>query len=471
MHGLRRLAPLLVIAFLALGIPVFTVVALTADSAPALRPFKGWLAVLQHGHDLDSRVELGVRPVTPGGVGGNPKLEYHVVACGSKAFHGVFLAGGDARLSNPTATSETIHPSRGSPISERELRFSVAGAEPTELHRVQVLKVTLPASPCVTPKGIFGGPVEAMTGFAGAAVQHNSHGPFGWLNGPRSSQSWPSIGRLPGVSGAILGDFRFSGGMHGSWHRPFMRFRLDVGSLTQKALVEVARPESSSSTGLTWIRKTPFAAGARLLDIDLDNRWQHYLIAATIWMSIGASALAAMALGWVKRDRGKMSAGHLSSGAPGDATKGAKRAPSVISSLSVTDLTHVKIEEIDAIEGFDRLSMRRAAAALGVSSFGISIEEFEPGADEYPEHDHDEEGLGGKMFGERTEQLGQEEVYVALRGSGALVVDGEEYPIDSDHIVRVGPGAVRKILAGPDGLRLLALGGRPGEAYDPGGTL
>jgi mannose-6-phosphate isomerase-like protein (cupin superfamily) len=75
------------------------------------------------------------------------------------------------------------------------------------------------------------------------------------------------------------------------------------------------------------------------------------------------------------------------------------------------------------------------------------------------------------MFAQRPEQLGQEEVYVALRGSGTLVVDDEQYPIDSEHIVRVGPGVVRKILASPDGLRLLALGGTPGEAYNPGGTL
>ncbi|HUC07790.1 MAG TPA: hypothetical protein VMR96_06840 [Solirubrobacterales bacterium] len=138
----------------------------------------------------------------------------------------------------------------------------------------------------------------------------------------------------------------------------------------------------------------------------------------------------------------------------------------------MADLTHLRIEDIDAIEGFfDRLSMRRVAAGLGVSSFGISIEEFAAGADEYPEHDHDEDGIGGEMFAKRPEQLGQEEVYVALRGSGVLVVDGEEYPIDPDHIVRVGPGVVRKILAGPDGLRLLALGATPGDAYDSGGTL
>src|SRR5262245_33367228 len=102
----------------------------------------------------------------------------------------------------------------------------------------------------------------------------------------------------------------------------------------------------------------------------------------------------------------------------------------------MADVDHVQIAEIDAVEGFfDRLSMRRAAAALGVSSFGISIEEFAPGADEYPEHDHSEEGIGGQMFAGRPQQLGQEEVYVALRGSGTLEADGQAYLLDPDHIV------------------------------------
>jgi mannose-6-phosphate isomerase-like protein (cupin superfamily) len=135
------------------------------------------------------------------------------------------------------------------------------------------------------------------------------------------------------------------------------------------------------------------------------------------------------------------------------------------------EVTHVAIDEIEALQGFDRVSLRRAAAALGVSSFGISIEELGPGADEYPEHDHSEDGLGGQMFAKRPQQLGQEEVYIALRGSGTLEADGEAYPIDPEHIVRVGPSVTRKIIAGPDGLRLLALGARPGEPYDEGGTL
>lgn len=137
----------------------------------------------------------------------------------------------------------------------------------------------------------------------------------------------------------------------------------------------------------------------------------------------------------------------------------------------MADVTHARIEQIEELQGFKRVSLRRAAAALGVTSLGISIEELAPGADEYPEHDHSEDGIGGRMFAQRPQQLGQEEVYVALRGSGTLEADGETYPLDPDHIARVGPEVKRKIVAGPDGLRLLAIGGTPGKAYETGGTL
>lgn len=137
----------------------------------------------------------------------------------------------------------------------------------------------------------------------------------------------------------------------------------------------------------------------------------------------------------------------------------------------MADVIHAKIDEIEALRGFERVSMRRVGAALDVNSFGIAIEELAPGADEYPEHDHSEDGLGGEMFSKRPQQLGQEEVYIALRGSGTLEADGERYALDPDHIVRVGPTVKRKVIAGPDGLRLLALGATPGEPYDSGGAL
>jgi len=138
----------------------------------------------------------------------------------------------------------------------------------------------------------------------------------------------------------------------------------------------------------------------------------------------------------------------------------------------MADVTHIAIEDIEAIDGFfEGIRFHKAAAGLGVSSFGISIIEMAPGADEYPEHDHSEEGIGGQMFAKRPGQLGQEEVYVALKGSGTVEADGEQYPLDSEHVVRLAPDVKRKVTPGPDGLRLLALGATPGRAYQTGSSL
>lgn len=138
----------------------------------------------------------------------------------------------------------------------------------------------------------------------------------------------------------------------------------------------------------------------------------------------------------------------------------------------MADVTHTKIEEIDAIDGFfERIKFHKAAAGLGVSAFGISIIDLAPGANDYPEHDHSEEGIGGQMFAKRPQQLRQEEVYAALNGSGTLEADGEQYPIDADHIPRVGPDVKRKVTPGPGGIRLLVIGAIPGEPYETGGAL
>ena len=138
----------------------------------------------------------------------------------------------------------------------------------------------------------------------------------------------------------------------------------------------------------------------------------------------------------------------------------------------MADVTEITIGEIESISGvLEGITFHKAAGALGVTSFGVSISDLEPGADTYPVHDHSEEGVGGQMFAQRPQQLGQEEVYFALRGSGTVEVEGESYRLDADHAVRVGPEAVRKVVPGPEGLRLLAVGGRPGHPYETGGTL
>ncbi len=108
-----------------------------------------------------------------------------------------------------------------------------------------------------------------------------------------------------------------------------------------------------------------------------------------------------------------------------------------------------KIDEMEAVFGG---GFKRARAELGVESFGMQIIDMPPNYDNYPEHDH--------------EQDGQEEVYVTLRGSGEIEIEGERFPLDDDHVARVGPGVKRKVWPGDGGIRILVLGGKAGEAYD-----
>jgi len=130
------------------------------------------------------------------------------------------------------------------------------------------------------------------------------------------------------------------------------------------------------------------------------------------------------------------------------------------------DVSHAAIDELATVEFLDGFTFRRAGVQLHVTPFGMSIIDMPPGTTDYPAHDHSSEGPGNPP----AHQLGQEEVYIALRGSAEVEVDGHRYPLDDAHIIRVGPTARRKILPGSDGLRLLALSGKPGHAYDPAAT-
>jgi mannose-6-phosphate isomerase-like protein (cupin superfamily) len=94
----------------------------------------------------------------------------------------------------------------------------------------------------------------------------------------------------------------------------------------------------------------------------------------------------------------------------------------------------------------------KARAELGVTAFGFQVIQLPPNYSDYPEHDHAE-----------TEQ---EEVYLALSGSGTLDVEGEQVQLDPETFVRVGATAKRKVIAGPEGIRMLVIGGSPGKVYE-----
>ncbi|HEU0249299.1 MAG TPA: hypothetical protein VFR48_01115 [Solirubrobacteraceae bacterium] len=115
----------------------------------------------------------------------------------------------------------------------------------------------------------------------------------------------------------------------------------------------------------------------------------------------------------------------------------------------MSDYTVKHIKDMEAAFGGGFV---KARAELGVTSFGMQVIRMPADYKDYPLHDHAESG--------------QEEVFLALKGSGWIEIEGERVDLDPGVFVRVGPAPKRKVFAGPEGIEMLALGGAPGAAYE-----
>jgi mannose-6-phosphate isomerase-like protein (cupin superfamily) len=105
------------------------------------------------------------------------------------------------------------------------------------------------------------------------------------------------------------------------------------------------------------------------------------------------------------------------------------------------------IDELPTLwDGFAKL----VRAGLDIAAFGANIMDLPP---DYSTKAHDES------------ESGQQELYVALRGTGSVDIGDERHPLDADHLVRVDAGTARVLSSGPEGLRVLCVGGVPGGVY------
>jgi hypothetical protein len=120
-------------------------------------------------------------------------------------------------------------------------------------------------------------------------------------------------------------------------------------------------------------------------------------------------------------------------------------------------MSDVTVEVIDEMDGIHEGLVRRARAQLGVTAWGMQVLTLPPNWDGYPEHNHDAEAFDPN----------QEEVYIPLAGSATLVAGDEEFELRPGVMARLGPAQLRRILPGDEGIRFVALGGRPG-AFTPG---
>lgn len=123
-----------------------------------------------------------------------------------------------------------------------------------------------------------------------------------------------------------------------------------------------------------------------------------------------------------------------------------------------TSTSTYEIAQIDAIEETrdGRCPMRPVRHHFGITSFGINAFTA-PATGDWLINEHDEADDGS------------EELYLVQRGRATFEIDGERVDAPLGTFVFVPPGVKRTAFAEEAGTTLVAVGGTPGKAYEPGG--
>ena len=115
------------------------------------------------------------------------------------------------------------------------------------------------------------------------------------------------------------------------------------------------------------------------------------------------------------------------------------------------NFTH--IDELEGIELPDGFTWKPVRRHFGIKAFGANV--YTPGA-------------SGQIVEEHTEgQLGHEEIYLVLRGRVRFTIGDDEHELGQGQLVFVrDPSLKRAGVALTDDAAVLAVGGKPGEAFE-----
>jgi tetratricopeptide (TPR) repeat protein len=123
----------------------------------------------------------------------------------------------------------------------------------------------------------------------------------------------------------------------------------------------------------------------------------------------------------------------------------------------MSDYAVTKLDEIEEISD-GRCPWRPVRHQLGITAFGVNAFTGKQAGDRII-NEHDESG----------EHDSQEELYLVQHGRARFELDGERVDAPTGTLVFAHPGVKRTAFAEEPGTTIIALGGTPGEVYQPGG--
>jgi hypothetical protein len=113
-----------------------------------------------------------------------------------------------------------------------------------------------------------------------------------------------------------------------------------------------------------------------------------------------------------------------------------------------------RLDEIDEISD-GRCPMRPVRQHFGITSFGVNAWTGRE--------------AGDRIINEHDEADEHEELYLVQQGRAVFEVGGERLDAPAGTFVSVAPGITRTAFAEEPGTTIVAVGGQPGEAYQPSG--
>ena len=113
-----------------------------------------------------------------------------------------------------------------------------------------------------------------------------------------------------------------------------------------------------------------------------------------------------------------------------------------------------RIEEIDELSD-GRCPFRPVRKHFGIMSFGVNT--------------WTGKSPGDRIINEHDEADEDEELYLVQQGRATFELEGERVDAPAGTMVFARPGVRRTAFAEEPGTTIVAIGGRPGEAYEPSG--